>query len=72
MSLLELFAVHIFADFRQQFFRLPRLPLSIIETLACLSHVELTETCLRILDRADGEVQAFAGFAQLVELVIFG
>ena len=72
MSLLTLRAVHLFADFGQKFFRFTGLPLSVVETLACLSHVQLSETGLSVFDRADGEVQTLAGFAQLVELVIFG
>ena len=72
MSLLTLYAVHSIANFRQQFFRFTGLPLGVVETLACLSHVQLRETRLRIFDRADGEVQTLAGLAQLVELVIFG
>ena len=72
MSLLTFRVVHFFANFRQQFFRLTGLPLSVVEALACLSHIQLSETRLSVFDRADGEVQALAGFAQLVELVIFG
>ena len=72
MSLLTARVVHSVANFRQQFFRFTGLPLSVVETLACLSHVQLSETRLRVFNRADGEVQTFAGFAQLVNLVIFG
>ena len=72
MSLLALRAVHLFANFRQQFFRLSRLPLRVVETFTGLSHIELIERCLGIFNRANRKVQAFAGFAQLVELVIFG
>ena len=72
MSLLNSIAVHFFTDFGQKFFRLTGLPLSVVKTLACLSHVQLTQTRLRIFDGADGKVQALTGFAQLVELVIFG
>ena len=72
MSLLTLCAVHSFTNFRQQFFRLTGLPLSVVEALACLPHIHLRETRLSIFDRADGKVQTLAGFAQLVELVIFG
>lgn len=72
VSLLTSRVVHSFADIRQQLFRLTGLPLSVVKSFACLAHVQLSKTRLCIFDRADGEVQALAGFAQLVELVIFG
>jgi hypothetical protein len=55
-------------NLRQHFLRFASLPLRIVETLARLPEVHLAETCLRILDRAQGEVQPLTRLTQPVEL----
>ena len=59
------------ADLGQDFLRLSRLPLSVVQAFACLTEVHFAQTRLGFLDASDREVQPLTHFSQSLQLRIF-
>jgi hypothetical protein len=71
MPLLDPFGFLSGANLGQQFLRFSRLPLRVVQALACLTQVQLTQTRLRFFDASYREVQSLTHFSEPIKLRIF-